>query len=74
MLFTKGDAAQRPDEPVRIEELLGEVVSIERERDSVDLNNGHGVIWSLLISKVSPYSQFLYPTARLARRFLSRFA
>jgi signal peptidase I len=73
VLFTKGDAARRPDEPVRIEELLGEVVSVERERDSVDLN-GEGAIWSLFVSKVSPYSQFWYPTARFARRFLSRFA
>jgi signal peptidase len=73
VLFTKGDAAQRPDEPICVKELLGQVISIERECGSVNLS-GQGIIWSRLISKLSPYSEVWYPTARFARRILSRFA
>jgi signal peptidase I len=73
VLFTKGDAARHPDGPVHVEELLGEVVFIDRERGSVELS-GQGFVWSRLMSKLSPYSQFWYPPARLVRRFLSRFA
>ena len=73
VLFTKGDAAQRPDEPVCAEEVLGEVVSIDRECSSLNLNGRGRIIWSRLISKVSPCSQYWYPGARLASRLLSRF-
>lgn len=73
VLFTKGDAAQRPDEPVCAEELLGEVISVDREYSSVDLGSQGRVIWSRLVSKVSPYSQYWYPGARLVSRFLLRF-
>jgi hypothetical protein len=73
VLFTKGDAAQRPDEPVCAEEVLGEVVSIDRGCNSVDLRGQGRVIWSRLVSKVSPYSQYWYPGAHYTRRFLSRF-
>jgi signal peptidase I len=73
VLFTKGDAARHPDEPVHAEELIGEVISVDREYSSVDLGGQGRVIWSRLVSRVSPYSQYLYPGARLARRFLSCF-
>jgi signal peptidase I len=73
VLFTKGDAAQRPDEPVCADEVLGEVVSIDRECSSLNLNGRGRIIGSRLISKVSPYSQYWYPGARLASRLLSRF-
>jgi signal peptidase I len=73
VLFTKGDAAHHPDDPVRVEELLGEVVSVDRECSSLDLRGRGRIIWSRLISSVSPYSQYWYPGARLASRLLSRF-
>jgi signal peptidase I len=73
VLFTKGDAARHPDGPVHVQELLGEVVFIDRECGSLELRD-QGFVWSRLMSKLSTYSQFWYPPARLARRFLSRFA
>jgi signal peptidase I len=72
VLFTKGDAAQRPDSPVNRGELLGEVVSIERGFRSLNLCDEGRIVWSRFVSKLSPASRFYYPGAHFIRRLLSR--
>lgn len=72
VLLTKGDAAPRPDAPVRSAELLGEVLSIEREHNSLDLSTPGQIFWGHLLSKLSPSSRFWYSGARFGRRLCSR--
>jgi hypothetical protein len=72
VLFTKGDAAPRPDAPVGNTELLGEVLFIKRGGDSLDLKTPVHLICGRVLSKLSPWSRFWHPAARFSHRFFSR--
>jgi len=72
VLFTKGDAAPRPDAPVDNTELLGEVLSIKRGANSLDLKTPGHLLWGRVLSKLSPSSRFWHPAARFSHRLFSR--
>ena len=72
VLFTKGDAAPRADAPVHNAELLGEVLSIERGGNSLDLKTPGRLVWGRVLSKLSPSSRFWHPGAHFSRRLFSR--
>ncbi len=69
-LVTKGDALPRADAPVTDAEFLGRVISIDRGDRRTDLQAPGQIALGRLLSRLSVFSRFWFPVARLAKRLL----
>ncbi len=70
LLLTKGDAVADLDEPVSGGELLGRVTCIFRGRRQINLETPQEIVLGRLLSRLSVFSRFWLPVARLAKRLL----
>ena len=73
-LVTKGDSVSRPDQLVRPEQVLGQVVAIKRAGRTIRLDRGIYQPISVLWARLSPYSSWFYPVLRKAKHGLRRIA
>ena len=68
VLLTKGDSLTYYDHPVFPKDLLGRVVSIERENRRINQDNARWRLLNRSLAKVSPFSLSIYPVLRNAKR------
>jgi hypothetical protein len=67
-LVTKGDAASGPDQLVHPEQVLGQVVAIERGRRKTRLDKGVYQLINILWARLSPHSSWFYLIFGKAKR------
>jgi signal peptidase I len=63
-LITKGDSSPSSDEPVHPEDLLGKVITVERNGSSLRLDTLPARWINLLWVKISPFSRYIYPVLK----------
>jgi signal peptidase I len=64
ILILKGDSLRHFDPPVPAGQVLGRVISIERNGRSHNLNSPVNKITGVILAKLSPMSRWIYPTIR----------
>ncbi len=70
-LVTKGDSSPNSDEPLHPEDLLGKVVTVERNGLSLRFDGRVARLINLLLTKISPFSRWIYPVLRKVKHMLS---
>lgn len=71
-LVTKGDSSPNSDEPLHAENLLGKVVTLERNGLSLRLDGRLRRLTNLLWAKISPFSRYIYPPISRLKRSIRR--
>lgn len=71
-LVTKGDSSPTSDEPLHAEDLLGKVVTVERNGLSLSLDTRLSRLINLLWAKISPFSGYIYPPGMKLKRNIRR--
>jgi hypothetical protein len=66
-LVIKGDSAGHPDRPICPEQVLGQVIAIERGGKKLPMNGGLRRLTNRLWAWLSPFSPRLYRLPRVAR-------
>jgi signal peptidase len=74
ILITKGDNLHYYDEPVHAEQVLGRVISIERDGRYQRLDSGVNKMVSRSWARLSPISWWLRPILKLGWRLYRRFS
>ena len=62
--MTKGDASLNPDQPWREEQLLGKVVAIRREDQTIDLEGGKWRVLNCLLGVLATLQVAAFRAAR----------
>jgi hypothetical protein len=70
LLITKGDALDRKDVPVSVEEFLGRVTRVHRGQRHIDLETLGRLILGRFLAFVSPASVLVYGPLRMIKRIL----
>ena len=67
-VITKGDALPSSDQPVLSRQVLGRVVSVEKNGWRIRLDTPPGRFLNMLLATISPFSFLTYPPLRLVKR------
>jgi signal peptidase I len=70
LLITKGDALDRKDAPISMEEFLGRVTRVHRGQRHIDLETLGRLILGRFLALVSPASFLVYGPLRMIKRIL----
>jgi signal peptidase I len=68
IVITKGDSSPTPDQPVLSKQVLGRVVSVEKNGWRIRLDSPMGRLLNILIAIMSPISFLTYPPLKLVKR------
>ncbi|OGL39603.1 MAG: signal peptidase I [Candidatus Schekmanbacteria bacterium RIFCSPHIGHO2_02_FULL_38_11] len=68
LFVTKGDFCYTPDPAISSSDILGKVISIERNGKEISMENGMARLRNFLLSKASPFSFILYPIGRKVKK------
>lgn len=69
-IITKGDSSSSSDQPVLSKQVLGRVVSVEKNGWRIRLDSPIGRLLNMLLATISPFSFLTYPPLRLVKRTL----
>ena len=67
-IITKGDSLSSSDQPVLSKQVLGRVVSVEKNGWRIRLDTPMGKLINVLLATISPFSFLIYPPLRLVKR------
>ena len=67
-IITKGDSVPSSDQPIFSKQVLGRVVSIEKNGWRIRLDKPVGKLLNILLATISPFSSLIYPPFRLVKR------
>jgi len=70
VLLVKGDSKPQADHEVYPKQVLGKVVAIERNGRRISLDRGLRRFTGMLYARISPWSSWLYPILRRAKRVM----
>lgn len=73
VLICQGDTFMRPDPPIRPEQVLGKVVAVSRNGQTIRLDTLKNRFIGFFLIKTSPLRPWLYPMLRKVRRLCKRF-
>ena len=68
LLVTKGDSCTGFDAALSPSQVLGKVISIERDGKEISMEKGISKLQNFLLSKASPFSFILYPIGRKVKK------
>jgi len=68
LFVTKGDSCPEFDGTISPSQVLGKVISIERNGKEISMENGIARLKNFLLSKASPFNYILYPIGRKVKR------
>ena len=68
LFVTKGDFCPASDPAISSTDILGKVISIERNGKEISMENSMARLKNFLLSKASPFSFILYPIGRKVKR------
>jgi len=71
-LITKGDSSPTSDKPLHAEDLLGKVVTVERNGLRLSIDTRLRRLINLLWAKISPFSGYIYPPGIKLKRSIRR--
>jgi len=72
-IITKGDSLPSSDQPVLSTQVLGRVVSVEKNGWRMRLDTPPGRLLNILLATISPFSFLIYPSLRLLKKAISPF-
>jgi len=72
-IITKGDSVPTSDEPVLSRQVLGRVVSVEKNGWRIRLDTPPGRLLNVLLAIISPFSFLTYPPLKLLKKVISPF-
>ncbi len=73
VLVAKGDAVPHPDGLVYPDQVLGRVVMVERSGRNIRFDKGLHRLVGVLYARASPFSSWIYPVLRRAKRAMGYF-
>ncbi|TKJ44842.1 signal peptidase I [Candidatus Aerophobetes bacterium Ae_b3b] len=72
-VITKGDSLPSSDQPVLSRQVLGRVVTIQKNGWRIRLGTPTGRLLNVLLATISPFSFLIYPSLRLLKKPISPF-